>query len=55
MLVRVIDAVTFDQPQGMRTLYVAEYLSRASKVEFASLMRGVRRPRRRARGVRTKH
>ncbi len=54
LLARVIDAVTYDQPPGMRTLFVAEYLSRTSKAEFAALMREMRGSRRRGRGARAK-
>lgn len=54
LLARVIDAVTYDQAPGMRTLFVAEYLSRASKAEFAALMREMRGSRRRGRAARAK-
>ncbi len=43
MLTRVIDAVTYDQAPGMRTIMVAEYLSRTSWKEISILMRKRRR------------
>jgi len=45
LLTRVIDAVTFDQKPGMRTVLVAEYLSRTSRAKIAVLTRRRRRAR----------
>jgi hypothetical protein len=44
VLTRVIDAVAYDQPPGMKIMMVAEYLSRTSRREIPALMR--KRPRR---------
>jgi hypothetical protein len=51
VLTRVIDAVTYNEKPGMKIVMVAEYLSRASRIEIPALMHEGRRPRRKATGA----
>lgn len=45
MITRVIDALTYDQAPGLRTMYVAEYLTRTCRAEISALVRSKRRLR----------
>lgn len=44
LLMRVIDAVLYDQKPAVKIALVAEYLARTSRAELATLRRRVRKP-----------